>query len=100
MTAALSWPGDGVYDEAAFYSYAYPAPERFAEAHAKPSAELWSKELSEFLLPHEAMRSESDPDAALIAFLQSTYDAAADLGKWDCADLDCAIGEPGKCRAV
>jgi len=46
------------------------------------------------------MRSDRDPDAALLMFLQSTYDAAADLGKWDRANLECAIGEAGKCRAV
>ncbi len=101
VSSAGFWPGGGgVYDEAAFYSYAYPAPERFANTRATPGAAFWSKELGEFLLPYEAVRSERDPDAALMAFLQSTYDAAADLGKWDRANLDCAIGEPGKCRGV
>ncbi len=101
VSSAGFWPGGGgVYDEAAFYSYAYPAPEGFADARVAPDAAFWSKDLGEFLLPYEAMRSERDPDAVLMAFLQSTYDAAADLGKWDRANLDCAIGEPKKCRRV
>jgi hypothetical protein len=101
VSSAGFWPGGGgVYDEAAFYSYAYPAPAGFAEAQVAPEAAFWSKELGEFLLPYEAMRGARDPDAALLAFLQSTYDAAADLAHWDRANLDCALGEPGKCRAV
>jgi len=101
VSSAGFWPGGGgVYDEAAFYSYAYPAPDGFANARVKPDAAFWSKDLGEFLLPYEALRSERDPDPALLMFLQSTYDAAADLGKWDRANLECAIGEAGKCRAV
>jgi hypothetical protein len=101
VSSAGFWPGGGgVYDEAAFYSYACPAPAGFAEAQVAPEAAFWSKELGEFLLPYEAMRGARDPDAALLAFLQSTYDAAADLAHWDRANLDCALGEPGKCRAV
>ena len=101
VSSAGFWPGGGgVYDEAAFYSYTYPAPDGFANARVKPDAAFWSKDLGEFLLPYEAMRSERDPDAALLMFLQSTYDAAADLGKWDRANLECAIGEAGKCRVV
>jgi hypothetical protein len=99
VSSAGFWPGGG-YDEAAFYSYAYPPPQGFAEARVKPAAAFWSKELGEFLLPYEAVRSAADPDRAVMEFLQSTYDAAADLGKWDRANLECALGEPGKCRAV
>jgi len=100
VSSAGFWPGGGGYDEAAFYSYAYPAPAGFADARVKPADAFWSKELGEFLLPYEAMRALADPDTALIEFLQSTYDAAADLGHWDRANLECALGEPGKCRAV
>ncbi len=98
VSSAGFWPGGGVYDEAAFYSYAYPGPQGFAEARVKPADAFWSKELGEFLLPYDAVRSGGD--AALMDFLQSTYDAAADLAKWDRANLECALGEPGKCRAV
>jgi hypothetical protein len=101
VSSAGFWPGGGgVYDEAAFYSYAYPAPAGFAEARVQPKAALWSKELGEFLLPYAAMRASEDPDAALMSFLQSTYAAAAVLGKWDRAALECTLGEPGRCRAV
>jgi hypothetical protein len=56
--------------------------------------------LGEFLLPYSAMRTTSDPDAALMDFLQSTYAAAADLGKWDRATLECRLGEKGEVRKI
>ena len=95
VSSAGFWPG-GQGADAAFYSYAYPAPAGFAEARVAPAAAYWSKELGEFLLPYEAMRTSPDPDGALMEFLQSTYDAAADLAKWDRAALERPIGEPGK----
>ena len=101
VSSAGFWPGGGgVYDEAAFYSYAYPAPQGFAQARVRPDAAAWSKELGEFLFPYPAMREQRDPDAALMDFLQSTYAAAAGLANWDRANLDCALGEPRKCRAM
>jgi Family of unknown function (DUF5996) len=101
VSSAGFWPGGPAPDQdAAFYSYAYPAPQGFAEAKAKPAAAFFAPALGEFLLPYAAMRQAKDPDAALMEFLQSTYDAAADLAQWDRKALDCAIGEPGKCRAV
>ena len=92
--------GGGPVDYAAFYSYAYPAPEGFAEAAVRPAGAFFSKDLGEFLFPYDEMRKASDPDAALIEFLQSTYEAAADLAKWDRKALECGLGEPGKVRAV
>ena len=62
----------------------------------RPEAAFWSKELGEFILPYDAVRTARDPEAALMAFLQSTYEAAADLGKWDRAALECDLGEPGE----
>jgi hypothetical protein len=101
VSSAGFWPGGGgPIDYAAFYSYAYPAPAGFAEAKVMPASALWSTALGEFLLPYDAMRKERDPDVTLMVFLQSTYDAAANLAKWDRAALDCAIGEPGKVRAL
>jgi hypothetical protein len=100
VSSAGFWPGGGVYDEAAFYSYAYQAPDGFADARVEPEAAFWSKELGEFLLPYDVMRSEHDPDAVLLAFLQSTYAAATDLAKWDRANLECVLGEPRECRPV
>jgi hypothetical protein len=66
----------------------------------KPATAFWSKELGEFLLPYEAVRSAGDPDAALMAFLVSTYEAAATLAQWDRKALECAMGRAGRCRAV
>jgi len=77
-------PGSpGPVDYPAFYSYAYPAPQGFAEAKVKPEAAFFSKELGEFILPYDAVRTAKDPEAALMEFLVSTYEAAADLAKWD-----------------
>jgi hypothetical protein len=100
VSSAGFWPGGGAIDYPAFYSYAYPAPEGFAAAKVKPVAALFSKELGEFILPYDAVRTARDPDAALMEFLQSSYAAAAELGTWDRKALECAQGEPGKVRAV
>jgi hypothetical protein len=101
VSSAGFWPGGGgPIDYAAFYSYAYPAPDGFAAAKAKPAQAFFSKELGEFLLPYDAVRTTRDPDVALMEFLQSTYEAAADLAKWDRKALECSIGRPGKVRAV
>jgi hypothetical protein len=98
VSSAGFWPGGGPVDYAAFYSYAYPAPEGFAAAKVAPAAALFSTELGEFLLPYDAVRSARDPDATLMEFLQTTYAAAASLGKWDRRVLECALGEPNKVR--
>ena len=99
VSSAGFWPG-GAGADAAFYSYAYPAPAGFAAARVKPDAAFFSEQLGEFLLPYDAVRSARDPDAALMAFLTSTYEAAADLARWDRGALECEMGEPGKVRAV
>jgi hypothetical protein len=101
VSSAGFWPGGGgPIDYAAFYSYAYPAPEGFGAAAVKPKDAVFSKELGEFLLPYDAVRTARDPDAALMEFLQSTYDAAANLAKWDRKALECGLGQAGKVRAV
>ena len=69
--------------EAIFYSHAYPMPEGFDKAKVLPEAATWSTDLGEFVLPFEAVRSADDPDATLRQFLQTTFDAAAQLGNWD-----------------
>jgi len=94
------WPGSDAYPHAAFYAYAYPAPAGYAEARVEPSEAAYSTEMGEFLLPYEAVRTAADPDAALLAFCRSTYDAAADLGGWDRASLDCPLGRPKVPRKV
>ena len=82
------WPGGPGMPEAAFYSYAYPAPERFKQARVRPQAAAYSESLGEFLLPYESVRTAKNPEANLIEFLQSTYEAAAELGDWDRAALE------------
>jgi hypothetical protein len=80
------WPGGG--EEGAFYAYAYPEPDRYAAAPVTPEAAFYSTENRQFLLPYEAVRTATDPDATLLGFLQTTYEAAADLGHWDRAALE------------
>ena len=101
VSSAGFWPGGGgPIDYAAFYSYAYPAPDGFSAAKVRPAAAFFSKELGEFLLPYDSVRTARDPEAALMEFLQSTYAAAADLAKWDRRTLECGLGQPGKVRPV
>jgi hypothetical protein len=80
------WPGGA--EEGAFYSYAYPTPDGFADWPVEPAPARYDAELGEFLLPYEAVRTADDPDALLLAFLQSTYEAAATLAGWDRAALE------------
>jgi hypothetical protein len=82
------WPGGGPVTEPAFYSYAYPEPEGFKEWEVRPEAAYYSTDLFEYVLPYEAVRTAVDPDTMLMAFLESTYDAAAELGGWDRAALE------------
>jgi Family of unknown function (DUF5996) len=101
VSSAGFWPGSrGAVEYAAFYSYAYPAPSGFDAARVKPAGAFFEKTLGEFILPYDAVRSARDPDALLMQFLQSTYDAAANLAKWDRKNLECALGEPGKVREI
>ena len=101
VSSAGFWPGsEGPVDYAAFYSYAYPAPEGFAHAHVRPAQAFFSQELGEFILPYEAVRSARNAKGTLLEFLQSTYDAAADLGRWDRAALECQLGDPGRPRLI
>jgi hypothetical protein len=82
------WPGGGASDEPAFYAYAYPAPPGYAERRVLPAQARYAAQAGEFLLPYAAVREAADPDAMLLEFFQSAYDAAADLGRWDRAALD------------
>jgi hypothetical protein len=100
VSSAGFWPGSPGAEAAAFYSYAYPAPPGFADARVKPEAARFDENLGEFLLSYDAVRNASDPDAMLLDFLQSTYEAAAGLGKWDRSALECEEGRPGVPRRV
>ncbi|HEU4582740.1 MAG TPA: DUF5996 family protein [Polyangiaceae bacterium] len=87
LSSAGFWPGMGL-GAPAFYSYAYPQPSGFAEAAIEPREAYYHGTLGEFILPYEAVRTARDPDQALWSFLQSTYEAAAQLGGWDRAALE------------
>ena len=77
------WPGNAASPTPLYYSYAYPEPAGFADAQVRPNEASYLTQLHEFILPYDAVRTAADPDAALLEFAQSTYDAASSLGKWD-----------------
>ena len=82
------WAGGGPIPYPAFYSYAYPEPEGFAESVVTPDAAFYSRDLKEFILPYDAVRLAESPDDRLLEFLQTTYEAAANLGSWDRKELE------------
>ena len=77
------WPGNGGYGRAAFYVYAYPEPAGYGDTHVQTAQAFYDKNLGQFILPYDAVRAATDPDALLLGFLQETYEAAAELAKWD-----------------
>jgi hypothetical protein len=87
-SSAGFWPGGGPLAEPAFYAYAYPEPPGFADRPVRPEGAYYHREMREFVLPYDVVRSAASPDDALLDFLQSTYEAAADPGAWDRAFLD------------
>ncbi len=94
------WPGGGAVDDAAFYAYAYPEPPGFRAAKVEPDGAYYEAAMGEWILPYEAVRSAADPDAAVLAFLEGTYAAAANAGAWDRDALDCGIGQPRVVRPI
>ncbi|PYS67445.1 MAG: hypothetical protein DMF69_23000, partial [Acidobacteria bacterium] len=82
------WPGHGGLGKAAFYSYTAPAPEGLAQASVRPEKAFYSKDLSEFLMFYDDVRTAADPDAALLEFCQSTYEAGANLSNWNRTELE------------
>ncbi len=95
VSSAGFWPGNEDMPQAIFYSYAYPAPESFGEAKVEPAAATWNATLREFVLPYDEVRTASDPDTLLLSFLQTTYEAAASLAKWDRLALEHKGSWPG-----
>jgi uncharacterized protein DUF5996 len=88
VSSAGFWAGGGDIKGPAFYSYAAPEPAGFAEQRVRPPAAFYHPQMKEFLLMYDDVRAAASPKAALMEFLQSTYDAAADLGKWDRKSLE------------
>jgi hypothetical protein len=87
VSSAGFWPGNASLD-ASFYSYAYPEPDGLSKASIQPDAGYYNTQFREFILPYETVRQSNDPDGMVLGFLQSTYEAAANLGKWDRAALE------------
>lgn len=77
------WPGSGPVLEPAFYAYAAPVPAGLADARVRPAAAYYHRELGEFILPYEAVRTAESPSQAIREFVDSTYEAAAALARWD-----------------
>ncbi|HYV56459.1 MAG TPA: DUF5996 family protein [Candidatus Nitrosopolaris sp.] len=88
------WPGGGPVPMPVYYAYAYPEPAGFNAAKVAPASASYSTDLHEFIIPYDAVRTASSPDDVLLAFLQSTYEAAANLGKWDRAALERVLPPP------
>jgi len=100
VSSAGFWPGADASPAPIFYSYAYPTPNGFDTAKVEPEQAEFNNELGEFVLPYEVVADAKDPDAALVAFFQATYEAAANLANWDRNALECEIGKPGVVRAA
>jgi hypothetical protein len=82
------WPGGGPILEPTFYAYAVPEPAGLKEAAMAPAGAYYHREMGEFLLPYDVVRTAASPDEALMAFVDSTYDQAATLGQWDRSALE------------
>lgn len=82
------WPGQGPLGKPAFYSYTAPAPEGLAQAKIRPEKAFYSNDLAEFLFLYEDVRTANDPDGALMEFLESTYEAGANLARWPRKELE------------
>ena len=100
VSSAGFWPGSDNFRYAAFYSYAYPEPPGFSSFAGRPQAAQYNKDLGQFILSYDAVRTAEAPDAVLMEFLQSTYEAAATTGHWDRNALECDLGVPGKPRRL
>jgi hypothetical protein len=99
VSSAGFWPGNDAFPRAAFFSYAYPEPAGFRDRPVPPGA-YFDTSLGEFILPYDAVRAAGEPDALLLKFLSSTYEAAAETGGWDRAALECELGVPGRVRRL
>jgi Family of unknown function (DUF5996) len=82
------WPGSGSLLEPALYAYSVPDPPGFKDAKVRPDAAYFHQELAEFILPYESVHNSKSPEAAIRAFMESTYEQGADLAKWNRAALE------------
>ncbi len=96
VSSAGFWPNLSGADGPSFYSYAYPSPKGFAGRQVLPVGARYDDALGEYILPYATMRASEDPDATLLTFLQTTYEAAADLAGWDRPALEREQGLVGR----
>jgi hypothetical protein len=99
VSSAGFWPGNDAFPRAAFFSYTYPEPAGFRDRPV-PLGAYFDTDLGEFILPYDAVRAAGEPDALLLKFLSSAYEAAAETGGWDRAALECEMGVPGRVRTL
>jgi hypothetical protein len=92
VISAGFWPGGGDVKGAAFYAYAAPEPAGFAQHPVRPAEAFYHPQLKEFILMYDEVRQAASPRESLLAFLQSTYDAGADLAKWNRKELERTAG--------
>ncbi|GAB3796672.1 DUF5996 family protein [Spirosoma humi] len=85
------WPGSEQFPQAVFYSYCYPTPSDFGQQPVEPAEAYFSPEMGEFLLPYDVVRQSADAEQTLLAFLQTTYDAAVSTAHWNRKELDCDL---------
>ncbi|HEY1688743.1 MAG TPA: DUF5996 family protein [Solirubrobacteraceae bacterium] len=88
------WPGDGRYEEPAFYAYAHPAPDGLAAAQLEPAPARWEPALGEHVLDWKDLLAESDPHAAALRFARSAFSQACEVCGWDLALAASAKGSP------
>jgi Family of unknown function (DUF5996) len=100
VSSAGFWPGNGGLGYPAYYSYAYPEPAGFRSTKVEPEAAAFNSTIGEFVLSYDAVRLSANPPATLLAFLESTYRAAANAAHWDRVALECEPGAPGVPRRV
>ena len=91
VSSAGFWPGNDAFPHAAFYSYCYPTPSNFGDQIVQPAEAFYSKEMGEYFLLYDVIRKAVDPEATLLNFLNSTYEAAANTGNWNRAELECDL---------
>lgn len=85
------WPGSDQFPQAIFYAYCYPTPDAFGKQAVEPAEAYYSNEMGEFILPYDAVQQSSNPERMLLAFLQTTYAAAANTGNWNRHELECDL---------
>jgi hypothetical protein len=99
VSSAGFWPGNDMFPQAAFYSYAWPEPPGFRDCTV-PEGASFNGDLGEFILTYDVLRAAPDPDTLLLDFLSASYAAAAGCGHWDREALECELGVPGRVRPI